>query len=318
MLCTVSYGIMTAHGGSLSVFSEGEGHGCKFTMKLPLIEKTPVLSSRRSSIFLSIGSNAFVSRRSRSHSVASDRSSEDSVGVDVDVQLEDSLSSSRRNSIFISLRSNAFVSRRSHSRSVASDCSSEGSANVDVGFQLEDSLSSSRRNSIFISLGSNAFVSRRSRSHSVAPDRSIEGSASVDVGVQLEERVKLRTSESTKRVLVVDDAASNRRMLCRMLAGKGYPYEEAQDGQEAVDVIKATIFTADVPSFDVVVLDFEMPRMNGPEAARAMRDLGYKGLIVGLTGHTEKAEINRFISQGADRVLCKPLAFSDLEPLLQL
>ena len=60
-----------------------------------------------------------------------------------------------------------------------------------------------------------------------------------------------------------------------------------------------------------------MPRMCGPEAAAAIRQLGYIGVIVGVSGHVLEEDEVAFLSQGANRVVSKPLEFSKLNSILQ-
>ena len=141
------------------------------------------------------------------------------------------------------------------------------------------------------------------------------------------------------RALVVDDSTSNRKMLVRLLRDKCSVITEAADGVEAVDIIKTAI-KADrdrsrgsiaisnittptgsfclQPNYDAVLMDFIMPNMEGPEAARGMRELGYTGLIIGITGNALKADKDRFISCGANMVLTKPVNVAELEIALNL
>ena len=50
-----------------------------------------------------------------------------------------------------------------------------------------------------------------------------------------------------------------------------------------------------------------MPVMNGPTASKHIRDLGYKGLIIGLTGHALSEDVKDYLDSGADKVIVKPL-----------
>ena len=58
-----------------------------------------------------------------------------------------------------------------------------------------------------------------------------------------------------------------------------------------------------------------MPNMDGPTATEAIRSLGYRGRIVGVTGNAMQHDIDHFIHKGADRVLVKPV---DIKALLRL
>ena len=58
-----------------------------------------------------------------------------------------------------------------------------------------------------------------------------------------------------------------------------------------------------------------MPNMDGPSATEAIRSLGYRGPVVGVTGNAMQHDIDHFLSKGADRVLVKPV---DVDALLRL
>jgi CheY-like chemotaxis protein len=85
-------------------------------------------------------------------------------------------------------------------------------------------------------------------------------------------------------ILVVDDAFMNRKLLCRLLAHHGHTCSEAQDGQDAVDAIKNAVKEGG-KRYDTILMDYEMPIMNGPAATRAIRGLGCDSFIVGITGN---------------------------------
>ena len=68
--------------------------------------------------------------------------------------------------------------------------------------------------------------------------------------------------------------------------------------------------------YHVVFMDHQMPNMDGPTAAKAMRDLGYKGVIIGVTGNASAADTDIFLSHGANKVLTKPVSIAMLEKAL--
>eukprot|EP00607_Mallomonas_marina_P008788 CAMPEP_0182419370 /NCGR_PEP_ID=MMETSP1167-20130531/3831_1 /TAXON_ID=2988 /ORGANISM="Mallomonas Sp, Strain CCMP3275" /LENGTH=112 /DNA_ID=CAMNT_0024594251 /DNA_START=335 /DNA_END=673 /DNA_ORIENTATION=- len=102
----------------------------------------------------------------------------------------------------------------------------------------------------------------------------------------------------------------NRKMVCRMLASRVEHIEQAEDGVSAVNEV-AKYEQLGTP-FHFVLMDYEMPNMDGPTAAKELRAMGFRGKIIGVTGNTMPADIHSFMAHGADDVLTKPL---DVEAL---
>jgi signal transduction histidine kinase len=91
-------------------------------------------------------------------------------------------------------------------------------------------------------------------------------------------------------VLVVDDSRLNRKMLLKCLRADGHICFEAEDGLEAVAMVKERIGHAtggNGKPFDAVLMDFVMPNMDGPTATKEIRTLGYTSPIFGVTGNGE-------------------------------
>lgn len=114
-------------------------------------------------------------------------------------------------------------------------------------------------------------------------------------------------------ILVVEDVASSRKMLIRLLQRAGHTCEAACDGQEAVEMITQNLADNDLEQgkhqrIDTVLMDFEMPRLNGPEATEQLRALDFGALIIGVTGNVLAEDVDYFISKGANRVLPKPVS----------
>jgi signal transduction histidine kinase len=121
---------------------------------------------------------------------------------------------------------------------------------------------------------------------------------------------KSLSSESTNRrysnchrVLVVDDAISNRKMLVRLLKSRGYACAQADNGQQARDLSR--YFCERNVQVETVVMDYEMPVMNGTTATRALREQGCDAFIVGVTGNLLPEDVRFFKEHGADAVLGK-------------
>lgn len=116
------------------------------------------------------------------------------------------------------------------------------------------------------------------------------------------------------RVLVVEDGRVNQRMLVRALERRGHATSLAGDGLEALEALRAG-------SFDLVLMDIQMPRMDGLEATRAIRR-GVAGEaaravpIVSLTAHAMTGDKERCLEAGVDIYLTKPVELSELDRVL--
>ena len=116
-----------------------------------------------------------------------------------------------------------------------------------------------------------------------------------------------RPCTSSLRILVVDDVSLNRKMLIRSISTSFRHIAEACNGSEAVQYV---IDSKHKP--DIILIDFHMPKMDGPTATRELRALGYKGMIIGVTGSALPADMEIFLSAGATCVLTKPYHVEDL------
>lgn len=84
--------------------------------------------------------------------------------------------------------------------------------------------------------------------------------ASTDFGIAEKIVEPARVKFEALRVLVVDDAGMNRKLLMRLLKKEGHECEEAEDGMMAVDKVRESIENG--KPFDSILMDYEMPRMN--------------------------------------------------------
>jgi CheY-like chemotaxis protein len=89
---------------------------------------------------------------------------------------------------------------------------------------------------------------------------------------------------------------------------------EAEDGLDAVNQVRLSM-NQNLP-FDAILMDYMMPNMNGGEAAKEMRKLGYKGLIIGITGNALPEDRLKYKNEGADEVLLKPLVLEEFLAVL--
>ena len=106
--------------------------------------------------------------------------------------------------------------------------------------------------------------------------------------------------------MIVDDAPTNRKIVHKMLRGKFAHIDEAENGQEAVD--KYINAMKHHKPYDVIMMDFLMPVMNGLEATKLIRSYEYHTtVIVGVTGNGLQSDIDLFMESGVDKVMIKPL-----------
>lgn len=112
-------------------------------------------------------------------------------------------------------------------------------------------------------------------------------------------------------VMVVDDSGPSRKVLARLLRNNGYDCCEAVDGQDCLEQMHQRL-AAGAP-INLVLMDFEMPRMNGPEATSLLRASGFVIPIIGVTGNVLPADKDFFIAHGANAVLHKPLSIEQLQ-----
>jgi two-component system KDP operon response regulator KdpE len=106
-------------------------------------------------------------------------------------------------------------------------------------------------------------------------------------------------------ILVVDDEISIRRALQRTLTGMGYEVMEAARGEEALTLIGAT-------SFDAVLLDINMPGMDGIETCKVMRRLQPRIPILMLTVRDSEDDKVDALDAGADDYITKPFRLREL------
>lgn len=126
-----------------------------------------------------------------------------------------------------------------------------------------------------------------------------------------------RTYTEEHLVLVVDDVLTNTKMLVRLLEKAGHQCVTAANGDEAIKAyevnLKALKDGETTQQFDTILMDFEMPVMNGPEATQQLRELGYSACIFGVTGNVLAEDVATFKASGADNVLYKPINLQAIE-----
>lgn len=119
----------------------------------------------------------------------------------------------------------------------------------------------------------------------------------------------------TLHILVVEDNPINQKVLQRQLVKAGLTCATADNGQQALDAVFAS-------TFDAILMDLEMPVMDGLTALRHIREAEADGrlavqLVIALTGNAREGQIAEARAKGMDDVIIKPYRLSSLLSTLQ-
>ncbi|MCX7848351.1 MAG: response regulator [bacterium] len=109
-----------------------------------------------------------------------------------------------------------------------------------------------------------------------------------------------------RRVLVVDDDASLRATLKLLLEQHGYSAETAADGFEACEKARSG------STFDLILLDMTMPRMNGYETFKRLKEINPQIRVVIISGYSQSREVCEMLETGALGFIAKPFRIKDL------
>ena len=280
---------MDLHGGSISVHSEGEGKGTTFIIKLPVYfdNQSLIPATFAQQLDPPTTSDASLNRMLPGLLAGS--------GIDHSVYSEEKVMINSQSVLSSEVESWKTLSSRE--RTEKRVCKRQ--------LPTCDKMSPSKLN---INNGNNIYgVDVRNSIH----PQQITGHDVLQVSqmIELEEKSDVNLS-----VLLVDDVALTRKMMRRLLSDRSNAIDEAIDGEQAVEMVRVSIIQ-DKP-YDVVMMDNQMPMMDGPTAAQAMRQLGFTGLILGVTGHTSSEDEEQFLSKGADKVLTKPIDLKELDRII--
>ena len=107
------------------------------------------------------------------------------------------------------------------------------------------------------------------------------------------------------RILVVDDAPDMRALLKALLTRSGATVTEVSDGRQAVDSALESLAKSE--EYDVILMDVEMPVMDGVAATELLRSRRYDGTVVLMSAHATGVERDRAEASGCDGFLVKPI-----------
>ena len=115
-------------------------------------------------------------------------------------------------------------------------------------------------------------------------------------------------SSNSLKILTVEDNDTNRLVVGDLLRLAGHTVVEASDGREGIEI-------ASTQAFDLILMDISMPRMDGIEATRQIRDSNGPNMdtkIIGLTAHAMNEQHNRYLESGFDDCITKPFRLNAL------
>jgi CheY-like chemotaxis protein len=116
------------------------------------------------------------------------------------------------------------------------------------------------------------------------------------------------------RILLAEDNEVNRQVAVEFLSMRGHTVEVAHDGAEALEAFYRE-------QFDVILMDIQMPNMDGIQATAAIRQReeisGQHIPIVAMTGYAMTGDRQRCLDSGMDAYICKPIRSQELFDILE-
>jgi CheY-like chemotaxis protein len=108
------------------------------------------------------------------------------------------------------------------------------------------------------------------------------------------------------RVLLVEDGPDNQRLIAALLRRAGLSVELAADGERGCELALAADAAGE--PYDVILMDMQMPVLDGYAAVQRLRAHGYRGAIVALTANAMSGDRERCLEIGCDDHATKPIA----------
>jgi CheY-like chemotaxis protein len=116
------------------------------------------------------------------------------------------------------------------------------------------------------------------------------------------------------KILIVDDIFTNRLLLTEVIRNIGHEYVQAKNGKEAIEALLRE-------NFDLILMDIEMPVMNGLETTKFIKENfdppKNKIPIIALTAHNPQLFFEDFQDVGFDELLTKPYSIEKIAGIIQ-
>ncbi len=159
------------------------------------------------------------------------------------------------------------------------------------------------------------------------PDKGAEFFFNITVNLQAEAEEQRREPRQIKagealdhHVLLVEDNKLNQQVMVKMLKKIGCRVDVAENGQDAIAMLKFSQPAKDRPNYDIILMDIQMPVLDGLRATamiRAQEGRGSHVPIIAVTAHAMKGDREKFLEAGMDGYLSKPVRREDLYAILK-
>jgi two-component system sensor histidine kinase/response regulator len=130
-------------------------------------------------------------------------------------------------------------------------------------------------------------------------------------------RHTLRQEQRKLRILLAEDDVVNRQLAERLLRKFGHHVTSAPNGRKAVEAVQES----GLDSFDAVLMDVQMPEMDGVEATAAIREMEKEKPrrlpVIAMTAHAMKGDRSRFLKAGMDGYIAKPIQARELLAVIE-
>jgi CheY-like chemotaxis protein len=134
-----------------------------------------------------------------------------------------------------------------------------------------------------------------------------------ELAAEFEAPAVVPTAASKLRILLVEDNPANQKLTTYILRDRGHAVDVAEDGQEAMHLTEQN-------DYGVILMDVQMPGMNGLEATAAIRkreDGGRRVPIIAMTAHAMRGDRDRCLAAGMDGYLSKPVNAQEMIGLVE-
>ncbi len=122
--------------------------------------------------------------------------------------------------------------------------------------------------------------------------------------------METENTDTTARILVAEDDKTNQKLIALLLDHLGYDKYIVNDGEEVLQVLSRE-------EFDLILMDIQMPVMNGYEATRRLRKNGFTIPIIALTAKAMATDRKKCLDAGCTDYLAKPITLNDLSDILK-